>query len=192
MCPLQPVGDHRRQSLHRQNGDARRSTVARESACARKTRMAMRLSKLVSLTTPACATRAALSAGNRPVFAVAKRTAQSGGPAVRRSGGPAQSRSPLGAAPGLPRVTRCSHLHGRPKLPRSASPAVRRSGGRPAAVEGHLGPEVRRSGGPDRVPRAPRGHRLGPEVRRSGGPAALPAAGGLVPCRDTRCDLADF
>ena len=148
VCPLQPVGDHRRQSLHRQNGDARRSTVARESACARKTRMAMRLSKLVSLTTPACATRAALSAGNRPVLAVAKRTAQSGGPAVRRSGGPDQSGS-LWAAPGLPRVTRCSHLHGRPKLPRSASPAVRRSGGRPAAVEGHLGPEVRRSGGPD-------------------------------------------
>ena len=103
--------------------------------------------------------------------------------AVRRSGGPAvQIRAEvLWAAPGLPRVTRCSHLHGRPKLPRSASPAVRRSGGRPAAVEGHLGPEVRRSGGPDRVPRPPRGH-LGPEVRRFGGPAALPAAGGLVPC----------
>ena len=171
--------------------------MARESPCARKTMMAMRLSKLISLTTPACATRAALSAGNRPVLAVAKRTAQSGGPAVRRSN---QSRSPLlWSAPGLPRVTRCSHLHGRPKLPRSASPAVRRSGGRPAAVEGHLGPEVRRSGGPDRVPRPPRGH-LGPEVRRSGGPTALPAAGGLrevccwcpQPCRDTRCDLADF
>ena len=123
---------------------------------------------------------------------------RSGGPAVRRSRpGPKSSGRPLvchvsldalftrqakvlWAAPGLPRVTRCSHLHGRPKLPRSASPAVRRSGGPEGARRRHWRATlVRKSGGPEVQTESP-GPAQGPPgppwslVRKSGGPEVLP------------------
>ena len=116
--------------------------------------------------------------------------------AVRRSGGPAVRRSRPGPkSSGRPLV--CHVSLDAPIYTAGQScrgPRVRRSGGPEGARRRWRATLVRKSGGPEVQTESPRppGATL---VRKSGGPAVRPPFQQrevCVPCRDTRCDLADF